>query len=210
MAFKNADKKRSANIMIVHSNILNVVLSSVSIDDADAIARSANNPDISYNLGGMDSFPFPYTRQNAIALIESAALGYSTNSAYHMAIKNSYTNDILGMVALHDIDIKNRHCELGYWIGSEYRNKGYATSGIILGLYLGFKELSLNKISSKVLGFNSASMHILDKLGFKKEGTLIENYYIKNPNNSETGSFVDQHIYSIFRNNYPKIEARID
>ncbi len=204
------------NKMIVRSDSLSVFLSDISIDDADAIAKSANSLDISQNFGSIESFPFPYTRKDAVALIESATIGYATNSAYHMAIRDVETKELLGMITLYDLDNNNKHCELGYWIGNEHRNKGYASAGIILGLYLGFEKLSLNKISSKVLDFNSVSIHILEKLGFKKEGTLIDNYYIRNLRYDENGrfvsqqngSFTNQHIYAIFKKNYPKINAQ--
>ncbi|MCL5423631.1 MAG: GNAT family N-acetyltransferase [Candidatus Marsarchaeota archaeon] len=216
MPFKDIKEKRCANKMILRSNSLSVFLSDISIDDADAIAKSANSLDISHNFGSIESFPFPYTRKDAVALIESATIGYATNSAYHLAIKDIETKELLGMITLYDLDNNNKHCELGYWIGKEHRNRGYASAGILLGLHFGFEILSLNKISSKVLDFNNVSIHILEKLGFEKEGTLIENYYIKNLRYDENGilasqqngSFVNQHMYAIFKKNYLKINAQ--
>ena len=195
--------------MIIRSNSSNILLSSITVEDADMIAKSANAPDISYNLGGKHNFPFPYTRKDALLLIDTASMGYATKTSYHLAIKNSSNRDIIGMLALHDIDMDNKHCELGYWIGSGYRNRGYATSAIKLGLSMGFGILSLNKISSKVLEFNSISIHILEKLGFEKEGTLVDNNYINDETN-KGGSFVNQHIYAIFRKNYPDTDIIIE
>ncbi len=208
MPFKNIENRRCANKMIIRSDSLSVFLSDISISDADAIAKSANNLDISQNFGSIESFPFPYTRKDAIALIESAMIGYATNSAYHMAIRSIKTKELLGMIALHDIDYSNKRCEMGYWIGPENRNKGYASMGILLGMHLGFEILSLNKISSKVLDFNVISIHILKKLDFKLEGILIDNCYVKDSKHLNGGYFADQHVYSIFKEKYPKLNTK--
>lgn len=64
--------------------------------------------------------------------------------------------------------------DLGYRFMSQYWGKGYATEANAASLELGFKTLHLKKIIAMVMPLNTASIRVLEKLGFKYEKDLLE------------------------------------
>ena len=76
------------------------------------------------------------------------------------------------MVSLLNLDFDNKNAELGFWLGKEHWRKGYATEAIDLIINYGFNKQNLYRIYAKVMEPNIASLNLLQKVGFKIEGTL--------------------------------------
>lgn len=57
--------------------------------------------------------------------------------------------------------------ELGYWIGEEYWNQGFATKASKLLIDHAFNDLSIEQIYATYRKDNMQSKRVLDKLGFK-------------------------------------------
>jgi ribosomal-protein-alanine N-acetyltransferase len=59
---------------------------------------------------------------------------------------------------------------LGYWIGLPYARKGYMTSALRLTLEFAFGRLGLHRVEASCLPHNRASIGLLEKSGFEREG----------------------------------------
>ncbi|MBM6616608.1 GNAT family N-acetyltransferase [Bacillus suaedaesalsae] len=59
---------------------------------------------------------------------------------------------------------------IGYYIGQQYNGKGYMTEALKLALRFGFENLKLHRITAGVNPENSASLRVLEKVGFRREG----------------------------------------
>ena len=68
---------------------------------------------------------------------------------------------------------------LGYWMGVNHARKGLMTRGVGLVLPFVFNELRLHRVEAACLPHNSASIRVLEKNGFRREG-LAENYLLIN------------------------------
>ena len=80
--------------------------------------------------------------------------------------------EVIGDVALQNIDWKNRSCSLGIGIASlANRKKGYGTEAIKFILEYGFNHLGLEKITANTLEPNIGAQKSLLRCGFKLEGT---------------------------------------
>ncbi|MDR0273384.1 MAG: GNAT family N-acetyltransferase [Clostridiales bacterium] len=80
-------------------------------------------------------------------------------------------NEIIGDVALQNIDIKNRSCSIGIGIAKiENRNKGYGREAIVLILKYAFKHFGMERVCANSLEINISAQKILEKAGFKLEG----------------------------------------
>ncbi len=73
--------------------------------------------------------------------------------------------------------MKNKKAELGYWLGKKHWGKGYVTQAVKLILNFGFNKLKLHKIYARLLAENIGSRKVLEKAGFKFEGTFKEHEY---------------------------------
>ena len=61
-------------------------------------------------------------------------------------------------------------CSLGYWMGEEYAGKGFMTKAVALIMPFCFDVLRLHRIEAACLPHNQPSQHLLEKVGFTKEG----------------------------------------
>jgi RimJ/RimL family protein N-acetyltransferase len=116
----------------------------------------------------------------------------------------SEEDKVVGAIAISSIDRESSQAELGFWIGKDYRGKGYAKEAIKLAASLAFSKFLLNRIYVYVLVSNEVSIHLLGSLGFVKEGLLREN-------TQRDGKFYDTLIFSLLKRDYKSLEkeARI-
>lgn len=61
-------------------------------------------------------------------------------------------------------------CTLGYWIGAPYAGQGYMTAGVTAVIPFVFETLRLHRLEAACLAHNDASMRLLERTGFTREG----------------------------------------
>jgi [ribosomal protein S5]-alanine N-acetyltransferase len=61
-------------------------------------------------------------------------------------------------------------CTLGYWIGAKYANQGYMTAAVRAVVPFVFDSLELHRLEAACIPSNTASIRLLEKTGFKREG----------------------------------------
>jgi RimJ/RimL family protein N-acetyltransferase len=87
--------------------------------------------------------------------------------------------DIIGDIALQDIDYKNRVCSIGMGFSRlEYRNKGYGKEAVKLLLEYGFNNIGLERITASTLEINIPAIKSLENNGFVLEGKERKAEYI--------------------------------
>lgn len=181
--------------MEIRANGLKVYLKSLGIEDADQIAAKANDYEVAYNIAEWGSFPHPYQKSDALTFIENATRALAEGREVHLGIRMAETNELIGVLGLKEISAKNKKAEVGFWIGKSYWHKGYSTQAVSMIVEYGFEKLKLNKITANVFAFNEASVRLLQKLGFVREGLLRDNILQKD-------DFVDSMLFGILKKEY--------
>ena len=59
---------------------------------------------------------------------------------------------------------------LGYWMGEPYAGKGLMTAAVNATIEFAFETLHLNRVEAACLPHNAASIRLLEKVGFTREG----------------------------------------
>ncbi len=78
---------------------------------------------------------------------------------------------LLGLVNLNEIVRGVFHSAyLGYWIGGPFARQGYMAEGLSLVLSLAFGPLRLHRVEANVQPANAASIALVKRLGFRREG----------------------------------------
>lgn len=104
--------------------------------------------------------------------------------------------EVIGDVALQDIDLKDRCCSVGLGLSKlQYRSKGYGTEAIKLMLELGFNNLGLERITANTLEQNIGAQRCLQKCGFVLEGRERKAVYF-------AGRRWDRLIYAVLRDEF--------
>ena len=120
----------------------------------------------------MISIPHPYSLAYAKSWIAGLSHFFRSGTGIDFAIVLRESKELIGSVALRDIDHENEQAELGFWIGVSWSGAGYATEAAREVTRFGFDHLSLNRIYAHYMVRNLAAGAVLLKLGMKQEGLL--------------------------------------
>lgn len=134
--------------------------------DAAALVRHANDPAVAANL--RDRFPHPYTPADAEQWLKVVAADTPlTNFAVEAA------GEAVGGIGLVlGTDIERCSAETGYWLGAAVWGRGLATAAVKGLVGYGFRELGLTRVFAHVFAEHGASMRVLEKAGFRREGVM--------------------------------------
>lgn len=104
-------------------------------------------------------------------------------------------NILIGTCGFNTWIKKSSRGEIGYELGQKYWGNGYITESLKEVIRFGFEETQLNRVEAFVVPEASQSIRVLEKLNFKKEGTLREYGFWNN-------RYWDEHIYSLLRKDW--------
>lgn len=134
---------------------------------AGRIAELANDFDVMKNVAA-HSFPHPYRKEDALAYFEMNRENGSEVFAMDFII---FANEEpVGIIGLKDINYADMNAHIGYWIGREYWNNGYASDALKTVSEFVKNEMKLKRLHTGVLDYNTASLKVLLKNGFSIEG----------------------------------------
>ena len=90
---------------------------------------------------------------------------------YALFIYSVATGGLVGGVTLCNVRRGvTQSCTLGYWIGAQYAQQGYMTAAVRAVVPYVFDSLDLHQLEAACLPPNTASMRLLEKTGFRREG----------------------------------------
>jgi RimJ/RimL family protein N-acetyltransferase len=137
--------------------------------DIEPLQRYANNRKIWLNL--RDMFPHPYTVDDARWWIEHASQEDPERS---FAIASA--EEPIGAIGLiFGEDVHRFSAELGYWLAEPFWGRGIMTGAVRALTEYAFRRLPLNRIYAEPFAHNLASVRVLEKTGFLREGVLRAN-----------------------------------
>ena len=154
---------------------MRVYLATLNVNDADDMARLADNPETAESIAAEGEFPSPYTREHALNFIGFASSALAEMREVHLGMRLESGNALIGVVGLKNIDMKNLQAEIGFWCGREHWGKGYTKEGARLMLHVAFEILGLNRVWATAFTTNERSIRMMKGIGMTEEGTLREN-----------------------------------
>jgi RimJ/RimL family protein N-acetyltransferase len=80
---------------------------------------------------------------------------------------------------------EHRQGEIGFTFHPDHHGHGYATEASRELLRIGFEDYDLHRICGRLEPRNVASARVLEKLGMRREGLLLENEWVKGEWQSE-------------------------
>lgn len=154
--------------------------------DKASLVRFADNRNVWRNL--THKFPHPYTEADADAWLSFV---HGTEPRVHFAIE--VDGLAVGGISTAPLEgIFARTAELGYWLGEPYWNRGIATEAGRSIVAYAFEQLDVGRVEAAVFEWNPASMRVLEKLGFAREGILRRSAY-------KDGLMIDRVMYACIR-----------
>src|SRR5688572_28178221 len=106
---------------------------------------------------------------------------------------------MIGRCQLSEVVPHIGRADIGYALHQHYWGKGYMTQAIHSVLTYAFENMQLNRVAAEVLAANAASIHLLEKMGMQREGSLRQDTKIR-------GYLEDIHLYAILKSEW---DARV-
>ena len=94
------------------------------------------------------------------------------------AIALPETNQLIGKISLYFFSKQNRRAETGYILNREHWGRGLMSEALAAVLGYAFKELNMHRIEADVDPDHAASLALLEKFNFVREGTLRDRWYV--------------------------------
>jgi RimJ/RimL family protein N-acetyltransferase len=132
--------------------------------DEVTLVPHANDRRVWRNL--RDRFPHPYTANDAVQWVRMASL--LTDSQFAIEVEGAAVGGI-GFEQLDDV--YRVGAELGYWLGAELWGRGIMTEAVRAVAAHAFAAAEIDRLQAGVFSWNAASMRVLEKAGFVREGT---------------------------------------
>ena len=116
--------------------------------------------------------PFPdLTLEQELEYIRNCMKDVETDKCEKWAIVLKENNETLGNISVNTIVKKHNYCDVGYVIRYDYWGKGYATEALkVVSDYLLDSGYHLVECTCNEL--NKQSSRVMEKAGFKKDGTI--------------------------------------
>lgn len=119
-----------------------------------------------------------YTAQYQRELLEREVQDRQADRGYRFYIRPvEEAGKIIGVIGLNNL-VRGafQSAFLGYKLDEGFCGRGLMTQAVELAVNYGFDELKLHRIEGNVMPRNQASLRVLEKNGFVKEG--ISRYYL--------------------------------
>lgn len=162
-------------------------LKKLGMSDAHELVKAINNKEVT---GWLENAPYPYRLKNAKDYIRKSLDKQKKKETYEFVI--IYECNFVGTIVLENPNRAKTSYEVGYFIARDYWSKGIATSALREIVKFGFNKLKLKRVWGGVLANNKASVRVLEKAGFKREGHLHKATF-------KNGKFYDDYIYARVR-----------
>ncbi len=108
-----------------------------------------------------------------------------------------YNNELIGSIGSFNENLNHKSLEFGYLIKYEFWNKGLGTEALNAYLNWIFTNTSINRISACVATPHIASVKVIEKNGFIREGIMKEAALYHNKR-------YDNYLYAILKKDWVK------
>jgi UDP-4-amino-4,6-dideoxy-N-acetyl-beta-L-altrosamine N-acetyltransferase len=154
-------------------NWANITLTPLEESDIDLLYIWQNASNVRDLTMG---FRFPVQKETVKDWIKNQRERNGKSSAV-FAIRQD--KSLVGTIQLNNIDFYQRKATLGLYIGeSGKRNNGLGFVSSALVIDYAFNGLDMRKIGLEVLSINQNAIALYEKLGFRKEGTKTNDYFL--------------------------------
>jgi RimJ/RimL family protein N-acetyltransferase len=174
--------------MLMEFKTERLYIRTVCIEDKDSMFRYRSDADTNKYLSLV-----PQSVEDIATFISKTSFDINVPGTwFQFVIIEQASNILIGDVGIHflDTDSENRQVEIGYTLDKDFRGKGYATEALKTIIDYLINSLNKHRIVASIDPVNTASIKLIERLGFRKEGHFIESIFFH-------GKWVDDLVYAV-------------
>lgn len=136
----------------------------------------------------------------AEVLVNELAAEWMAQRSFFIGAFEKNTGVFAAQIYVGPIDWSLPEFQIGYFADIDHEGQGYVTEGVLSTLSILFNNLHAHRVRLQCDETNLRSVHVAERCGMTREGTLRENR--RNPD----GSFSNSYIYGLLKSEYnPKL-----
>lgn len=109
--------------------------------------------------------------------IDRMMSGFAARTLFQWVIAERESDAMVGTVTLYQWDRQNRRAEVGFMLGRAHWGRGFAQEAVRAVLRFAFDRMDLHRVEADTHPDNAASLRLLERLGFRREGHLRERWF---------------------------------
>ncbi|MES2658676.1 MAG: GNAT family N-acetyltransferase [Verrucomicrobiota bacterium] len=147
----------------------------------------------------------PMSESEAVEFIgQQAGLAEGEKGHYHaFAVFHPEDGKVIGDVGFYLHAGAENGGDMGFQIHPAYHGKGYASEAAAAVLRYGFVQLGLARITSGCDARNTSSFRLLERLGMRREGHLVQSRTTK-------GAVHDEFLYAMLREEFLRADGGVN
>jgi len=174
-----------------------LILRRMTLDDLGFYFRHFSDPDIAR----LTAFEPPRDLKAAEEELRMFCIdNFQQGTGIRWGIEGKGEHKLIGTCGYHQWAKGDFRARIGYDLGAPYRRQGLMTEALRAMIRYGFEAMRLNRIEVLTSPQNIASIRLLRKLGFTREGVLREYTHFR-------GSFEDDSCLALLRSEWSRQEA---
>ncbi|NNE68567.1 MAG: GNAT family N-acetyltransferase [Pyrinomonadaceae bacterium] len=150
-----------------------LLLTQMSEDDSSQVLAIFSDPEV-MRYWGMAPLK---DADDAIRFIRETNKSFTERELFGWGVRLKETGKLIGTCTLLNFDAQNKRAEIGSAVIRKHWGKGVATEAAATLISFAFDTLKLHRLEADVDPKNTASLRVLEKFGFKKEGLLRERWH---------------------------------
>jgi RimJ/RimL family protein N-acetyltransferase len=163
-----------------------LLLRPVTLDDVNELFAYRSDKEVNQYQGWI-----PETLDDVVTFIGKISSEFNTPQTwFQFMIIEKENQKIVGDLGIHFIDSGNQQTEIGCTLNKEFQRMGYATEAVTRVINFLFHDLHKHRVIASIDPGNTASIKLVERIGFRKEGHFVESLLIN-------GKWVDDLIYAL-------------
>lgn len=168
-----------------------LILRQMTPADVNDLLRHFGNPEV---VRFIDAQPIK-TLDQANEWLRWMGSFFSASDGLRWGVERKTTGEFIGSAGLHSWNREANYAEIGYDLTPPHWGQGYATEVAQAIIEFAWEQMKLNRIEADVVSGNIASIRVLEKLGFRREGILRQRM-------RKGGNYYDVLLYGLLRCDY--------
>ena len=163
-------------------------------EDLDAFVAYRSDP----GVARYQSWEAPFPRSQARRFLQELETIHPDTPGewFQLAVTLRATDRLIGDCAAHVPADDPRQAEIGFTLAPEHQGHGYATEAVRRLLHYLLIERGKHRVSATCDDRNTRSAAVLERVGMRREGHLLESTWSK-------GEWTNDLLYAVLRHEWP-------
>ena len=176
-----SDESSGRSIAMIHSDSLPTLtrgrslLRALTAEDAPSLFAIFSDREV---MRYWSHRPFSCPSQ-ALDFLDEIRKGFESKTMFQWGLARSEDDLVIGTCTLWQLDPQNQRAEVGFALARNHWGQGWMSEGLTALIEFSFSTLGLRRLEADVDPANEASIALLERLGFVREGLMRERWLVE-------------------------------